>query len=53
MTKRGVRRFGTSAGSLLAEFVVIVVGVLFALGVDQFITQREDAGRAFLYLEAC
>jgi hypothetical protein len=38
-------------GRLSAEFLVIVIGVLVALAVDEFMTARAEAVRAAAYLE--
>jgi len=42
---------GRKVGRVLAEFLLIVVGVLTALAVDQFRMSRADRGQERLYLE--
>ena len=49
MNTSGPRRL--PLGRLVAEFLVIVIGVLVALGVDQFMAARAEADRAAAYVE--
>jgi len=44
-------RFGGTLGQIVAEFLVIVVGVLVALAVDEYMTIRDEQDRVELYLE--
>jgi hypothetical protein len=51
MSSPRVGRFGNALGLLVAEFLVIVLGVLVALAVDQYTSAREERARIATHLE--